>query len=127
VLEADGAASRNRRPITGISIATRLAIRDSPNEITMETNTGSNNTLVTTVHKLDGTEYSIPGPIGWETRASSKWDGSKLVVAIKRSVQGPEGELVFDIVETYTPATDTLVLERSQGRTTQRLVYTRSQ
>jgi hypothetical protein len=127
VLEGDAASGRNRRPITGISIATRLVIRESPSEITMDTNTGSNNTIVTTTYKLDGSEHSIPGPIGWETRARSKRDGARLVVAIKRSVQGPEGELVFDIVETYTPERDTLLLERSQGRTTQKLAYKRTE
>jgi hypothetical protein len=126
VLQADAEAGRTRRPITGISIATRLTISGSASEITMETNTGSNNTLVTTVYKLDGSEHSIPGPIGWETRARSKWDGTKLVINIRRSVQGPEGELVFDIVETYTPAQDTLTLERSQGKSTQKLVYKKS-
>jgi hypothetical protein len=103
-----------------------MVIRESPTEITLETNTGSNNAIVTTVYKLDGSEHSIPGPIGWETRARSKWDGTKLVVTIKRSVQGPDGELVFDIVETFTPKQDGLVLERTQGRSTQTLTYKRA-
>ena len=125
VLDGDAGAARNRRPITGISIATRLVIRESPDEIVMETNTGSNNAIVTTTYRLDGAEHAIPGPIGWDTRARSTRDGPRLVVSIKRSVQGPEGELVFDIVETYTAAEGNLVLERTQGRTTQKLVYKR--
>jgi hypothetical protein len=127
VLEGDAAASRNRRPITGISIATRLVIRESPGEIVMDTNTGSNSTIVTTTYRLDGSEHPIPGPIGWETQARSKRDDGRLVVSIKRSVQGPEGELVFDIVEVYTPSQDSLVLERTQGKTTQKLVYRRGE
>jgi hypothetical protein len=126
-LDQDATNARSRRPITGISIATRLVIRESPGEIVMETNTGSNNAMVTTAYKLDGSEHPIPGPIGWETRARSKWDGSKLVVSITRSVQGPDGELVFNISETYTAAADKLVLERSQGRSTQTLTYKRAQ
>src|SRR5688572_32102 len=126
-LDQDATNARSRRPITGISIATRMTIRESPGEIVIDTNTGSNNAIVTTAYKLDGSEHSIPGPIGWETRARSKWDGSKLVVTIKRSVQGPEGELIFDIVETYTPMPGTMVLERTQGKSTQTLNYKRAQ
>jgi hypothetical protein len=126
-LDQDATNARSRRPITGISIATRMVIREAPGEIVIDTNTGSNNAIVTTTYKLDGSEQSIPGPIGWETRARSKWDGSKLVVTIKRSVQGPDGELVFDISETYTPTQGGLVLERTQGKSTQTLNYKRAQ
>ena len=120
----DAEAGRNRRPITGLSIATRLVIRQSASEVSIDGNTGSENAIVTTVYKLDGSEHDIPGPIGWETRAKSAWDGKVLTVAIRRSVHGPEGELVFDIRETYSRMGDTLTVERSQGKTTQRLVYT---
>ena len=122
-LQADADASRNRRPINGLSIATQLAIKQSASEVTIESNTGTDNTIVATTLKLDGSEHPIPGPIGWDTRAKSAWNGTALSVAIRRSVHGPEGELVFDIRETYTPTGDTLTLERSQGRTAQRLVY----
>lgn len=123
ILPADAEAARNRRPITGLSIATRLVIRQSGNDVSIDSNTGSENSIVTTVYRLDGVEHPIPGPIGWETRARSTWDGTKLTVAIRRSVHGPEGELVFEIREMYTRGTDTLTLERSQGRTVQTLVY----
>ena len=126
-LDQDATNALSRRPITGISIATRMTIREASGEIVMETNTGSNNALVTTTHKLDGSEYSIPGPIGWETRARSKWDGGKLVITIKRSVQGPDGELVFDILETYAPMQGTMVVERTQGKSTQTLNYKRAE
>ena len=122
-LQADAEAARNRRPITGLSIATHLLIRHSPTEVSVDSNTGSEGATVTTTYRLDGSEHAIPGPIGWDPRAKSEWDGTKLVVNIKRSVAGPEGELVFDIRETYTPAGDTLTVERVQGRTVQRLVY----
>ena len=124
-LQADAQAARNRRPITGLSVATQLVIRQSPAAVNIDSNTGTANTIVTTTYPLDGREHSIPGPIGWETRAVSSWDGTKLTVAIRRSVQGPAGELVFDIRELYTPAAKTLTLERTQGRTVQTLVYER--
>src|SRR5688572_8696799 len=123
LLQADAQAARNRRPITGLSIATRLVIQQSATEVKVESNTGTGNTTVTTNYRLDGSEHAIPGPIGWDTRAKSSWDGGKLVVSVRRSVQGPEGEIVFDIRETYSPESGTLTLERVQGRTTQKLLY----
>ena len=126
VLQADADAALNRRPITGLSIATRLNIQQTATEVAVESNTGSEGSLVTTTYHLNGAEHSIPGPIGWETKAKSTWDGTKLTISIRRSVQGPEGELVFDIREVYTPAGDALTVERTQGKSTQKLVYKKS-
>jgi hypothetical protein len=123
VIQADVDATRNRRPINGVSIATELVIRQSPQEVTMQTNTGTGGSTVTTTHKLDGSDYEIEGPIGWGTRARARWEGTTFAVDIRRSVQGPQGELVFDIQERYTRAADTLTLVRTLGRTTQTLVY----
>jgi hypothetical protein len=123
MLQADAEAARNRRPITGLSIATELVIRQSATEVSVDSNTGSEGATVTTTYRLDGGQHPITGPIGWKTVARTAWDGTKMVVDIKRSVAGPEGELVFDIRETYTPAGDTLTVERVQGKAVQRLVY----
>jgi hypothetical protein len=123
ILQADAQAARNRRPITGLSIATELVVRQSATEVSVDSNTGSEGAVVTTTYRLDGSQHAITGPIGWQTLARTEWDGTKMVVNIKRSVAGPEGELVFDIRETYTPAGDTLTIERVQGKTVQRLVY----
>jgi len=122
-IQADVDAARNRRPINGVSVATQLVIRQSPTELTMETNTGTGGSAVTTTHKLDGSGYPIEGPIGWDTRASARWDDGTFAVDIRRSVQGPQGELVFDIRERYTRTGNTLTLVRTLGRTTQMLVY----
>jgi hypothetical protein len=125
LIQADAQAGRNRRPITGLSVATRLVIKQSATAVEVDSNTGTNNTIVTTSYRLDGSEHAIPGPIGWDTRAKSSWDGAKLVVSIRRAVQAPEGERVFEIRETYTPEGDMLTLERVQGRSTQKLLYKR--
>jgi hypothetical protein len=125
ILQADAAAARNRRPINGISIATRLVIRTSPSEVVIDSNTGTDNAVITTVYKVGGGEQAIPGPIGWDTRAASTVDGGKLIVAIRRSVQGPEGELTFEIREVYAVDGDTMTIERTQRRTVQTLVYKR--
>jgi hypothetical protein len=124
-LQADANAARNRRPITGLSIATQLVIKQSPTEVSIDSNTGTENAIVTITYKLDGREHEIPGPIGWDTRTKNTWDGRVLVANIRRAVQGPEGELVFEIRETYAATADTLTLERTQGKSTQRLVYSR--
>jgi len=126
VLQADADAARNRRPITGLSIATRLSIQQTATQVAVESNTGSEGSLVTTTYQLSGAEHSIPGPIGWETKATSNWDGTKLTIAIRRSVHGPDGELVFDIREIYTPSGDSLTVERTQGKATQKLLYKKS-
>lgn len=125
ILQADAAAARNRRPINGISIATRLIIRVAPSEVSIDGNTGTDNAIITTVFKVSGGEQTIPGPIGWDTRAASTVDAGTLVVAIRRSVQGPEGELTFEIREVYAVDGDTLTVERTQRRTVQTLVYKR--
>jgi len=122
-LQADADAARNRRPINGLSIATQLVIRQSATEVAIDSNTGTAGAIVTTTYRLDGSELAIPGPIGWDTRARSTWDGKTLSVAIRRSVHGPDGELVFDIREVYTPGPDTLTLERTLNKTSQKLVY----
>lgn len=126
VLQSDADAARNRRPINGLSIATELVIRQAQQEVAVDTNTGTAGAVVTTTHTVGGNDYTIPGPIGWDTRAKSVWDGATLAVDIRRSVQGPDGELVFEIRERYSQADDLLTLERTMGRTTQRLVYKRN-
>ena len=123
LIQADVDAARNRRPINGVSIATEMVIQQSPTELKIESNTGTAGAVVTTTHRLDGTEYDIPGPIGWSTRAKAGWDGATLAVDLRRSVEGPAGELVFDIRERYTRTEDRLTLVRTFGRTTQTLVY----
>src|SRR5690606_7192252 len=73
-IQADVDAARNRRPINGVSIATKIVIRQTPDELIMETDTGTGGTTVTMTHKLDGSQYEIPGPIGWDTRARAGFD-----------------------------------------------------
>ncbi len=124
-LQGDATAARSRRAINGISIATRLVIRQSAAEVSVESNTGTDGAIVTTTYVLGGSAHAIPGPIGWDTVARSRLEGSRLLIDIRRSVQGPQGELTFEIAEVYAVAGDTLTLERTQGRTVQTLVYKR--
>ena len=80
----------------------------------------------TTIYKLDGSENPVPGPLGWDTRASATRQDGRLVVTIKRSIDGPDGKLHFEIRDAYTVAGDVLTLERSQGSRTQKMVYKRT-
>jgi hypothetical protein len=77
------------------------------------------------VYPLDGSESVIPGPLGWDTRARARWQDGKLVVTIQRSLQGPDGELTFEIRDVYDVAEGLLTLERTQGTRTQRTVFRR--
>jgi hypothetical protein len=124
-LQGDATAARSRRAVNGISIATRLVIRQSGTEVSVDSDTGTNGAIITTTYVLGRDAHPIPGPIGWETAARSRIDGGRLLVDIRRSVQGPQGELTFEIAEVYSVTGDTLTLERTQGKTVQTLVYTR--
>jgi hypothetical protein len=125
-LQGDATAARSRRAINGISIATRLVIRQSASEVSVESNTGTDGAIVTTTYVLGRDAHPIPGPIGWDTVARSRLEGSRLLIDIRRSVQGPQGELTFEIAEVYSVTGDTLTLERTQGKTVQTLVYKHS-
>ena len=101
-------------------------IKESATEVTVQTNTGTESQMVTAVYKLDGSESPVPGPIGWDTKASAARKDGKLVVTIKRSIQGPDGQLNFEITDVYSQIGNVLTLERSQGNKTIRMVYNRT-
>jgi hypothetical protein len=126
-LAENDAAGRGGRGggIPGVPLATQLAIRVSPAEVTIDTNTGSAQSLQTAVYKLDGSETSVPGPLGWTNKAKAAWKDSTLVVSTIRSLEGPNGPIGAEIVDVYSVAGDVLTLERTQGRNKQKLVYNR--
>jgi hypothetical protein len=109
--------------ISGIPIATMLVIKVSPDDVTMESDTGSGQTIQTFVYKLDGSAHPIPGALGWETQAKASWEGGNLVVMTKRSMQGPTGTMGVEVKDVYSVAGDVLTIDRSLGRATQKLVY----
>lgn len=109
----------------GLAPPTRLVITRADAAVIVQTDTGTAGQLQATEYRLDGAEHPVPGPLGWETRAQASLDGDTLTVTLRRSIDGPDGPIVFEIREVYRADTDTLVLERSQGRRSQRLVYTR--
>ena len=109
--------------ISGIPIASLLVIKVSPTDVTVESDTGSGQTVQTSVYKLDGSSNPIPGALGWDTRATASWEGGALVVMTRRSMQGPTGTMGVDVKDVYRAAGDVLTIDRSLGRATQKLVY----
>jgi hypothetical protein len=122
----DPAGRGGRGNFAGYSTATRMVIAESATEVTIQTNTGIENQLVAATYRLDGSENPVPGPLGWDTRASARRQDGKLVVTIKRSIEGPEGKLNFEVRDVYTVAGNVLTLERSQGSRSQKMVYQRT-
>jgi hypothetical protein len=126
-LTQNDAAGRGGRGggIPGVPLATEISIKVSPTEVTVNTNTGSAQTIQTAIYKLDGGETSVPGPLGWTNKAKASTKDSTLVVSTIRSLEGPNGPLGAEIVDVYSVSGDMLTLERTQGRNKQKLVYNR--
>ena len=109
--------------IAGIPIANTMIIKLSPNDVTMETDTGSGQSIQTFVYKLDGSSNPVPGALGWETKATAGWQGANLVVMTRRSMTGPTGPMGVEVKDVYSVAGDVLTIDRSMGRVTQKLIY----
>jgi hypothetical protein len=114
-----------RGNFAGLAPPGRLEIARTATEISVGSDTGTENQITTALYKLDGSETEAPGPIGWDTRARASLRDGTLVVTLTRSIDGPDGKVTFEIKDVYTVAGDTLTLERSQGSRAQKLVYTR--
>ena len=118
-----GGAGRGAGAIAGIPIATTITIKVSPGDVTVESDTGSGQTLQTAVFKLDGSSNPVPGPLGWETTAKAAWDSGTLVVTTRRSMTGPTGPMSVDVKDVFSVAGNVLTIDRSMGRAAQKLVY----
>lgn len=116
-------AGRGAGGITGIPIANTMVIKLSPNDVTMETDTGSGQSMQTFLYRLDGSSNPVPGALGWETKATAAWQGSTLVVVTRRSMTGPTGPMGVEVKDVYSVAGDVLTIDRSMGRVTQKLIY----
>ena len=111
--------------VPGFPLATQLIVKVSPTEVTVDSDTGSAQSIQTSVYKLDGSVTKVPGPLGWETTAKSAWQGETLAVTIRRSITGPNGPIGANVTDVYRVSGDTLTIERTLGQTTQKLVYRR--
>jgi hypothetical protein len=98
-----------------------VKIAQTAAELTIEQTMGEN--TMKTIYKLDGTESVNESPRGKSTIVS-KWDGAKLVSAIKRETQRG----TMESTETRSLAADgTMVVERTStgpnGPNTMKMVY----
>ena len=124
-LNQEGGGRGGRGGIPGVPLATEVTIRLTPAEVTVDTNTGSAQTVQTAVYKLDGSETTVPGPLGWTVKARAAWKDPTLVVNTTRSLEGPNGPIGAEIVDVYSVSGNVLTIERTQGRNKQKLVYNR--
>ena len=120
-----GGGGRRGGGIPGVPLATEVVITVSPTTVTVDTNTGSAQTKQTAVYRLDGSETTVPGPLGWTVTAKAAWKDSTLVVNTLRSLEGPNGPIGAEVIDVYRVEGDVLTVERSQGRARQQLVYNR--
>jgi len=116
-----------RGNFAGYSTPTRLTISESANEVTIAGDTGTENQMVASTYRLDGSETVVPGPLGWDTRARASRKDGALVIAVTRTIDGPSEKLRFDISDVYRLDNDgVLTLERSQGSRTRKMTYARA-
>ena len=98
-----------------------LTVKMTADTLVVERSMGGN--TMTTTYKLDGTE-SINKQMGRggevEIKSTAKWDGSKLVITEKRP--GMDGN-VMETSQTWTLAGDTLTIESTNPRGTQKRSY----
>ena len=121
-----GEAGRGGRgAVPGVPVATRLVIKVAPGQVTVDSNTGSAESIQTAIYKLDGSETTVPGPLGWTVKAKAAWKDSALVVSTVRSLEGPNGPIGAEIIDVYTVGGDALTIDRTQGRNKQKLTYKR--
>jgi hypothetical protein len=120
------ARGRGDGGVPGFPLATTLVIKVSATEVTVDSDTGSARTIQTSVYKLDGSATNVPGPLGWETTAKAAVDGSRLVVTVRRSIVGPNGPIGVNVTDAYSVDGNVLTIERTQGRTSQKLVYNKA-
>ena len=102
-----------------VTRATRLVVKVGPGQVTVDSNTGSAESIQTAVYRLDGSETTVPGPLGWTVKAKAAWKDSALVVSTVRSLEGPNGPIGAEIIDVYTVSGDALTIERTQGRNKQ--------
>jgi hypothetical protein len=114
-----------RGNFAGYATPTRLSIRESANEVIIEADTGTENQMTASTYRLDGVETVVPGPLGWDTRAKAVRRDGALVIAVTRSIDGPDGKLRFEISDVYRLDDGVLTLERSQGSRSRKMTYAR--
>jgi hypothetical protein len=105
----------------GRGMAGPMTVKHTGDTLTVETTRGENKVVMT--YKLDGTESKnqVMGRGGQTAEATSvaKWDGSNLTIATKRMMN----DQTVETTETWSLAGDTLTVEMTSARGSQKRVY----
>ena len=107
--------------------ATAMTIKQSATELTIDRTTAQGNQ--TAVYKLDGSDSTNTiGPGSATSQAS--WDGARIVIATKQTVQGRGGEITIESKDIYSRDGNTLVIETARttpgGTQNRKLIYTKN-
>ena len=121
----DEAKSQVGRGRAGGPGPTQMIVKLAPTEVTVISDTGVNRDRETAVYKLNAPEHKVPGPLSWNSLATSKWEGGKFVVSIARVIEGPNGDVRIMMKDVYSVQDNVLTLERTQGPQTWKSVFNR--
>lgn len=121
----DEAKSQVGRGRAGGPGPTQMIVKLAPTEVTVISDTGVNRDRETAVYKLNAPEHSVPGPLSWNSLATTKWESGKLVVTIVRVIEGPNGDVRIPMKDVYSVQDNVLTIERTQGPQTWKSVFTR--
>ena len=86
--------------------ATAMTIKQSATELTIDRTTAQGSQ--TAIYKLDGSDSTNtigPGP----ATSKASWDGARIVIATKQTMQGRGGEITIEVKDIYSREGDTLV------------------
>ncbi len=119
---AKGSGGRGRAGGPG---PTRLVIRVTASEVIVDSDTGTNRAIETFNFRPGGPEHEIPGPLSWDTKATSSWEDGKLIVNIRRIIEAPTGPFSIPVKDVYSVTGDLLTIDRSQGPQTWTSVFSR--
>ena len=107
--------------------ATAMTIKQSATELTIDRTTAQG--TQTAVYKLDGSDSTNtigPGP----ATSHASWDGARIVIETKQTVQGRGGEITIDSKDIYNRDGTTLVIETARtmpfGTQNRKLIYTKN-
>jgi hypothetical protein len=106
--------------------AQSFTITQSATELAIERET--QNGVVKSVYKLDGSESVNPGGRGGEVKSKTKWDGAKLVTSSVQTMNMQGTDVTIESTETRSLEADgsmTVVTVRKtpNGETTRKTVY----
>jgi hypothetical protein len=121
----DEAKSQVGRGRAGGPGPTQMIVKLAPTEVSVISDTGVNRARETATYKINAPEHEVPGPMSWNSLATSKWEKGTFVVTIARVIEGPNGPVRIMMKDVYSVQDNVLTLERTQGPSTWKSVFNR--